>query len=144
MSSTEAETCKRVHAFFKQKWQASTMKVPDPWVDGCISWYRNSHQNANNQELMEFVLNQWLLVDFAQLNLMSLPVNLKKTNLVNLTENYVLQVTHSQISIKCDTCNTYDSAFSSSIPTLAGVCPQYWTVCLLPAPQDHSGTGEQQ
>ena len=60
---------------------------------------------------MEFVLNQWLLVDFAQLNLMSLPVNLKKTNLVNLTENYVLQVTHSQISIKCDTCNTYDSVF---------------------------------
>ena len=81
---------------------------------------------------MEFVVSQWLLVDFAQLNLMSLPIN--------LTENYVLQVTLFVFFLK-------SNPFYLLIPLLfssSGQCPQYGSVCLLPAPQNLSGTGKQQ
>lgn len=87
------DTCKRVHSFLKSKCQASSLKVPDAWVDGCVSWYRNMHaSNTNIQDLLDFVAQQWFLADFQQLNLRSLPINLKGTALVNLAENYVLQV----------------------------------------------------
>lgn len=69
------------------------MRLPDAWVDGCVAWYRNSHQDPNIKDLVEFVAQQWFLVDFEVLKLRALPVNLHATKLVNLTENYVLQVT---------------------------------------------------
>lgn len=87
------ETCRKVQNFLKTKCQASSLKVPDAWVEGCVSWYRNTHaSNTNIQDLFDFVTQQWLLADFQQLGLRSLPINLKESTLVNLTENYVLQV----------------------------------------------------
>lgn len=68
--------------------------MPDAWIEGCVDWYKNSHSNSTNiQDLLDFVAQQWFLTDFEQLNLRSLPVNLQKSSLVNLTDNYVLQVT---------------------------------------------------
>ena len=61
------------------------MKVLDPCADFLVHKFSSKHKYSQSHELMEFVVSQWLLVDFAQLNLMSLPIN--------LTENYVLQVT---------------------------------------------------
>lgn len=90
------ETCRRVHAFLKSKCRTSSLRVPDAWVQGCVGFYQTSHSNNNNiQDLLDFVTQQWFLADFEQLNLRSLPVNLQKSALVNLAENYVLQVMNS-------------------------------------------------
>lgn len=68
------------------------MTVPQEWIDGCIDFYRDSHSNTNLPDLLEFVAQQWFLMDFVSLELRSLPTNLNKSTLVNLKENYILQV----------------------------------------------------
>lgn len=78
------------------------MTVPQEWIDGCIAFYRNSHSNTNLSDLLEFVAQQWFLMDFISLELKSLPINLNKSILVNLTGNYVLQV--SQRTLNHLTC----------------------------------------
>ena len=87
------ETCKRVQSFLKTKFQVSS--VPFPWIEGCVTWFRNIHANTTNiQELFDFVAQQWLLADFQHLKIKSLPPNLKNTSVLKLDENYLLQVTH--------------------------------------------------
>jgi len=77
------------------------MTVPREWIDGCVAFYRNSHSNTNLNALLEFVAQQWFLVDFESIKLRSLPVNLRNSALVNLNENYIVQVfTFSPIQIK--------------------------------------------
>jgi hypothetical protein len=68
------------------------MTVPRDWIDGCVAFYRNSNSNTNLPNLLEFVAQQWFLVDFQSIKLRSLPVNLQNSALVNLKENYIVQV----------------------------------------------------
>lgn len=87
------ETCKRVQSFLKTKFQVSS--VPFPWIEGCVTWFRNIHANTTNiQELFDFVAQQWLLADFQHLKIKSLPPNLKNTSVLKLDENYLLQISH--------------------------------------------------
>ncbi|XP_032797856.1 recQ-mediated genome instability protein 1 [Daphnia magna] len=86
------DTQKRVQEHLKNKCRVSSMTVPQEWIDGCIAFYRNSHSNTNLSDLLEFVAQQWFLMDFISLELKSLPINLNKSILVNLTGNYVLQL----------------------------------------------------
>ena len=93
--NSENETCKRVQSFLRTKFQVSS--VPLPWIEGCVTWFRNIHtNNANIQELFDFVSQQWLLADFQHLKIRSLPPNLKNSAVLKLDENYLLQVRRSR------------------------------------------------
>lgn len=95
------DTRKRVQDHLKNKCRVASMTVPREWIDGCVAFYRNSHSNTNLNALLEFVAQQWFLVDFESIKLRSLPVNLRNSALVNLNENYIVQVfTFSPIQIK--------------------------------------------
>lgn len=84
---------RRVQAFLKQKYGASTLNVPLEWTEGCVSWYRYSNPGAvNTQALLNFVTEQLFLADFQQIGLRSLPPNLQRTSVISLKSSYVLQV----------------------------------------------------
>ena len=84
---------RRVQAYLKQKYGASTLNVPLEWIEGGVSWYRESNPGAvNAQALLNFVTEQLLLADFQHIGLRSLPPNLQRTTVVNLKDSYVLQV----------------------------------------------------
>ena len=89
--TSQEDTCQRVQSFLKTKFQVSS--VPFPWIEGCVTWFRNINPNTSNfQVLFDFVAQQWLLADFQQLKIKSLPANLKNSPVVKLDENYLLQV----------------------------------------------------
>lgn len=84
---------RRVQACLKQKCRSSTLTVPQEWVEGCVSWYRNINSGAlDMQALLDFVTEQWFLVDFKQLGIRCLPPNLQRSTLVHLKDSYLLQV----------------------------------------------------
>ena len=86
------DTQKKVQDHLKNKCRVAAMSVPRAWIDGCVAFYRNSNSNTNLTDLLEFVTQQWFLVDFESIKLRSLPVNLQKSALVTLEENYIVQV----------------------------------------------------
>jgi len=91
--TSQEDTCQRVQSFLKTKFQVSS--VPFPWIEGCVTWFRNINPNTSNfQVLFDFVAQQWLLADFQQLKIKSLPANLKNSPVVKLDENYLLQVAY--------------------------------------------------
>ena len=101
-----------MQAFLKTKFQIST--VPFTWIEGCVAWSRNLHSASTHfQELFEFVAQQWLLADFRQLKIKSLPINLKGSPVINLDENYLLQVFPASLFGLCSVLFLF-SSFSFS------------------------------
>lgn len=91
MNRGRQDLCLRAQAFLKSKFQVSS--VPFDWIQGCVGCYHEIHSNEGNpQQLLDFVAQQWLLTDFNQLAIHSLPPNLLSVPLVMLKENYLLQV----------------------------------------------------
>jgi hypothetical protein len=96
-----------VQDHLKNKCRVASISVPRAWIDGCVAFYRNSNSNTNLTDLLEFVTQQWFLVDFESIKLRSLPVNLQKSALVTLEENYIVQVFITVSPILIDETNNF-------------------------------------
>jgi hypothetical protein len=101
------DTQKKVQDHLKNKCRVASISVPRAWIDGCVAFYRNSNSNTNLTDLLEFVTQQWFLVDFESIKLRSLPVNLQKSALVTLEENYIVQVFITVSPILIDETNNF-------------------------------------
>lgn len=79
-----------IKAFFSSR----EIALSDFWLESCVKWWRE--QNAANhyslEQLRNVVYEQWLLLDLREVELPSLPPNLKDHKKLIFNGNYCLQV----------------------------------------------------
>ena len=91
------DICRRVVGFLRSKFCVPDLTVSTAWIEGCVEWYKSSNNSSNNQAMLDFVAQQWLLIDFEHdfqmLNLRSsLPPNLNEKKVITIPGNHILQV----------------------------------------------------
>ncbi|XP_011504250.1 PREDICTED: uncharacterized protein MAL13P1.304-like [Ceratosolen solmsi marchali] len=64
------------------------------WLADCIEYYLNDHENPTQDEIIAFVMNQWVLCDLREVNNENgcLPKNLTKQKCITLPGRYILQM----------------------------------------------------
>lgn len=70
--------------------------LSDFWLESCIKWWRehNSSENYSQTQLQNVVYEQWLLLDLREVEIPSLPPNLKDHKKLIFNGNYCLQMLH--------------------------------------------------
>lgn len=101
MNPVTLELCKRIQAHMNQKYNISTLTVPHAWMEGCVTWYYAENNRRPSLDpnavlqVLQFVTKQWLMVDFVELKLKSLPPDLGNLKVTNLSGNFLVQVAAS-------------------------------------------------
>ncbi|KAM9329577.1 recQ-mediated genome instability protein 1 [Gastrophryne carolinensis] len=81
----------RVKTWLSSAWH---VKVPDPWLEACISWIQeeNSGSSLSQAEINKQVFEQWLLTDLRDLQHPVLPSGILESLKCDLSGFYALQV----------------------------------------------------
>lgn len=78
----------------KSFFESREIPLSDFWLENCIKWWReqNISENCSPTQLKNVVYEQWLLLDLRDVEIPSLPPNLKDHKKLIFNGNYCLQV----------------------------------------------------
>lgn len=78
------------------------IKVPNEWVEACIDWLKDEHQNSGDHlsldKMKKLVYEQWLVADLTELGMHYFPAEVATAEKYTLSGHYCLQV-NSMIDI---------------------------------------------
>ncbi|XP_003426939.1 calponin homology domain-containing protein DDB_G0272472 [Nasonia vitripennis] len=78
----------------KNSLNAQFYSMNDSWLSDCIEYYLEDHKNPTHEEIITFVINQWLLCDLREINNEKgcLPRDLSNKKCTTLSGKYILQM----------------------------------------------------
>lgn len=77
----------------KQFFESNDIKLSDFWLESCIQWFRQETSSPYTQkELFTKIYEQWLQLDFRDIDLPQIPPNMKNAKKFILNKNLILQM----------------------------------------------------